>query len=123
MLKERLEGIASQRLSCRLITNLLIRTSPVQVLEVSHDVFVDLAFERLQVILRRKHKAGRKIPFPGYLRYERALRGNSACTTEVHSMWMPSFAISQKTADLSRPWHQLSTAVSTVTVKVSVEQR
>ena len=101
----------------------MIRTSPAQVLEVSHDVFVDLAFERLQVILRREHRAGKKISFTGCSRYGIALRGDSACTAEVHSIGMPSFAIPQRTADLSRPWHQLSNAVSTVTVIVSVEQR
>ena len=85
MLKERLEENASRRLSCRVIPNSLIRTSLVQVLEVSHDVFVDLAFERLHVIFRREHRAGKKIPFPGCLRYERALRDNSACTAEVNS--------------------------------------
>ena len=94
-----------------------------QVSEVSHDVFVDLALERLPVILRGEHRAGKKSPFPGCSCYERALRGNSACTTEVHSIWVPSLAISQKTADLSWPWHQLSNAVSTVIVIVSVEQR
>ena len=89
----------------------------------SHDVFVDLAFERLQVIRRREHITGKKIPFPGCLRFERALRGNSACTGEVHSIRVPSFAIPQRTANLSRLWHQLSNAVSTMIVKVSVKQR
>ena len=123
MLKERLEENAGRRLSCWLIPNSLIRTSPVQVSEVSHNVFLDLAFERLQVILRREHRTGKKISFPGCLRYERALRGDSALTAEVHSIRVPSFATPQKTADLSRPWHQLSNAVSTVTVILSVEQR
>ena len=93
MLKERLEENAGQRLSCRLISNSLIRTSPVQVSEVSHDVFVNLVFERLQVIFRREHRAGKKIPFPRCSCYETALRGNSACTAEVHSIGVPSFAI------------------------------
>ena len=123
MLKKTLEENAGRQLSCRLIPNSLIRTSPVQVSDGSHDVFVDLAFERLQVIFRREHRAGKKIPLPGRSRYETALRGNSACTAEVHSKGVPSFAIPQKTADLSRPWHQLSNAGSTVTVIVSVEQR
>ena len=43
----------------------LIRTSPVQVSEVSHDVLVDLAFERLQVIFRREHRAGKENFFTG----------------------------------------------------------
>ena len=123
MLKERLEENAGRRLRRRLIPNSLIRTRPVQVSEVSHDVFVDLAFKKLQALLRREHRAGKKIPFPGCSHYERALRGNSACTAEVHSTGVQSFAIPQRTADLSRPWHQLRNAVSTVTVIVSVEQR
>ena len=118
-----MEENAKWRQSCRLIPNSLIRTSPVQVSEVSYDAFVDLAFERLQVILRREHRAGKKISLSGCLCYETALRGNSACTAEVHYIRVPSFAIPQRTADLSWPWHQLSTAVSTVTVIVSVEQR
>ena len=82
MLKETLEENAGRRLSCRLIPNSLIRMSPVQVSEVSHDVFVDLAFERLQVIFRREHRAGKKIPLPGRSRYETALRSNSEqCVT------------------------------------------
>ena len=122
MLKERLEKNAGRRLSCRLIPNSLIRTSPVQVSEVSHDVFVDFAFERLQVIFRREHRAGRKISLLGCSCYETALNGNSTCTAEVHSIGVISFAFPQRTADLSRPWHQLNNAVSTVTVIVSVEQ-
>jgi len=103
--------------------NALIRTSPVQVSEVSHDMVVELPFEKLQVILRREHIAGKRIPFLGCSRYARALRGISACTTKVHSIRVPSAAIPQRTADLSRPWHQLSNAVSTVTMKISVKQR
>ena len=122
MLKERLEENAGRRLSCRLILNSLIRTSPVQD-EVSHDVFIDFAFGRLQVIFRREYRAGKKIPFPGCSCYETALRGKSACTAEVQSTEVPSFAIPQRMADLSRLCHQLSNAVSTVTVIVSVEQR
>ena len=121
MLKGRLEENAGRRLSCRLIPNSLIRTSIVQVSEVSNDVFVDLAFKRLQVIFRQEHRAGKKIPFHGCSCYEAALRGNSACTTEVHSIGVPSFAIPQRTADLSRPWHYLSNAVSTVTVYTNIK--
>ena len=51
MLKERLEENAGRRFSCQLVPNSLIMTSPVQVLEVSHDVFIDLAFERKLNIL------------------------------------------------------------------------
>ena len=71
----------------------------------------------------REHRAGKKIPLPGRSRYERVLSGISACMTKVHSIRMPSGAIPQRTADLSRPWYQLSNAISTVTVEVSVKQR
>ena len=73
--------------------------------DVSHDMVVDLSLEGLQVILRREHRAGKRIPFPGRLRYERVLRDISACTTKVHFIRVPSGAIPQKTADLSRTWY------------------
>ena len=66
-----------------MILNLLIRTSPVQVLEVSHNRVVDLPLEGLQVTLWREHRARKRIPFPGGSRYERAQRGISACTISV----------------------------------------
>ena len=110
-------------LCCQVIPNPLIRTGPLQVLEVSKDMVVNLPLERLQVILRQEHRAGKRIPFPGYLRYERVLRSISACTTKVHSIRVPSGTIPLRTADFSQPWHQLSNAAGTVTVKVSVKQR
>ena len=85
--------------------------------------FVDLPLEGPQVIPRQEHRAGNRIPFPGRSRYERVLGGFSACTTKLHPIRVPSGAIPQKKAALSRPWYQLSNAVSTVTVKVSVKQR
>ena len=85
-------------------------------------LLIDLAFGGLHVIHRREHREEEKVSFPGCLPYERALRANSACI-KVHSMWVPSFAIPQRTTDLGRLWHHLINAVSTVTVKVSVKQR
>ena len=122
-MQEMLEENAGWRLCCQVVPSSLIRTSPLQVLEVSHDMVVNLPLEGLQVILRREHRTGKRIPFPGRLRYERVPRGISACTTKVHSIRVPSGVIPQGTADFSRPWHQLSNAASTVTKKVSVKQR
>ena len=51
LLKERLKENECWQLCCQVIPNSLIRTSPVQVLEVSHNMVVDLPFEGLQVIL------------------------------------------------------------------------
>ena len=123
LLKEILEESAGWRTCCQAIPNLLNKTNPVQVPEDSHDMVVDPPLERLQVILRREHRAGKTTPSPGRLRYERVLIGISACTAKVHSIRVPSGAIPQRTAALSRPWYQLSNAVGTVTVKVSVKQR
>jgi len=60
-----MEENAGWQLCCQVVLNSLIRTSPVQVLEVSHDMVVDLPLEELQVILRRQHRAGKIILFPG----------------------------------------------------------
>ena len=123
MLKGILEETADWQLCCQVIPNSLIRTSLVHVPEVSYDMVVDLPLEGLQVILRRKHRAGKRIPLSGRSRYERVLEGISACTTKVHSIRVPNGAIPRKTAALSRPWYQFGNALSTVTVKVSVKQR
>ena len=103
MLKKRLEEKTGWQYGRKVIPNSLIRTGPVQVLEVSHDMVVDLPLVGLQVILRREHRARKKIPFPGRLRYERVLRGISACTIKVHYIRVPYGAIPQRTAALSRP--------------------
>ena len=50
----------------------------------------------------------------------RAMKEHWEVTVRARQRWI--FAIPQRTAHLSRPWHQLSNAVSTVTVIVSVEQ-
>ena len=63
LLKERLEENEGWQLCCQVIPNLLIRTSPVQVLGVSHNMVVDLPLKGLQVILW-EHRAGKRIPFP-----------------------------------------------------------
>ena len=48
------------QLGCQVIPNSLIRTSPVQVSEVSHNKVVDFPLEELQVVLRRNTERGRE---------------------------------------------------------------
>jgi len=74
LLKERLKENAGWQLSCQVILNSLIRMSPVQVSEVCHNKVVDLPLEKLQVVLRRKHRTGQRIPFFGCSGYGRAWR-------------------------------------------------
>ena len=72
--KERMEENKGWQLCCQVILNSLIRTSPVQILDVSHNMVVDLPLEGLPVVLWREHRAGERIPFPECLRYERSQR-------------------------------------------------
>ena len=91
--EERLEQNEGWQLCCQVRQDSLIRTRPVQVLGVSHNMVVDLPLEGLQVKLWREHRAGNMIPFPGCtMFYEKAQRVISACTIKVHCIRVPSAA-------------------------------
>ena len=58
LLQERLEENAGWQAGCQGIPNSSIRTSHVQVSKVSHNMVIDLPLKGLQVVLRRKDRAG-----------------------------------------------------------------
>jgi len=60
--KEILEKNVGWRLSCQAIPNSLIRTRPVQVPGISHNMVVGLSLEGQQVIVRREHIVKQRTP-------------------------------------------------------------